>query len=197
MLWIAHIMDPHFVEPAAMDDAERLKLYQSMAEVSRKWVTTLDAKAGFIAAINAALLGFIWTTTKLPIATSPTPWPHRLGYLATGLSLISLCFAMAVVVPRIRLSSDPSKREPNSKPPIRAVTFYGFVATEYPASQAAQFAEDVLQMPDSYLAREALEQHHAICHVAYTKNGNVSWAGFFWFAAMAVTILGIVGSVAG
>ncbi|WP_199272048.1 hypothetical protein [Paraburkholderia acidiphila] len=180
-----------------MDDAERLRLYQGMAEVSRKWVTTLDAKAGFIAAINAALLGFIWTTTKLPTAAASTPWPHRLGFFATGLSLISLCLAMVVVVPRIRLSSAPPTREPNSKPSVEAVTFYGFVAAKYPASRATQFAEDVLQMPDSDLAREALEQHHAICHVAHTKNCNVSWAGFFWFAAMMATILGIASSVAG
>ena len=85
-----------------MDDADRLKLYQGMADVSRKWVATLDAKAGFIAAINAALLGFIWSSAKLPEAGAR--WPHTLGVVSTAFSLLSLCLAMGVVVPRIRVA---------------------------------------------------------------------------------------------
>lgn len=173
-----------------MDDAERLKLYQGMAEVSRKWVATLDAKAGFIAAINAALLGFIWSSAKLPAATASGP--HGFGLIATALSLISLCLAMLVVVPRTRLVRASASHEPKEKPLVRPVTFYGFVAVQYPADQGGRFADDVLQLSESDLAREALEQHHAICHVAFAKNSRVHLSGWIWFAAMVMTILGIL-----
>ena len=178
-----------------MDDAERLKLYQGMAEVSRKWVTTLDAKAGFIAAMNAALLGFIWTSAKLPAATAS--WPHRFGLVATGLSLISLCLAMTVVVPRTRLGQASASQVPKGTPTVKAVTFYGFVADQYPVDQRERFVDDVLQLSASDLAREALEQHHAICHVAIAKNSSVCFSGWIWLAAMVLTVLGIVCSVAG
>ncbi|MFM0016232.1 hypothetical protein PQR46_28210 [Paraburkholderia sediminicola] len=36
------------------------------SEFSRKWITVLDAKAGFLVAINGALLAFVWTGAKLP-----------------------------------------------------------------------------------------------------------------------------------
>lgn len=178
-----------------MDDSERLKLYQGMVEVSRKWVTTLDTKAGFISAMNAALLGFIWSSARLPAATAS--WPHRFGLFATGLSLISLCLAMTVVVPRTRLGRASASKEPKGTPRVKAVTFYGFVAGQYPADQGERFVEDVLQLSASDLAREALEQHHAICHVAFAKNSSVCFSGWIWIAAMVVTIIGIFCSVAG
>jgi hypothetical protein len=43
-----------------VNDEDRLKTYQGFAEISRKWVSVLDAKAGFISAMSAALVGFVW-----------------------------------------------------------------------------------------------------------------------------------------
>jgi hypothetical protein len=178
-----------------MDDADRLKLYQGMADVSRKWVTTLDAKAGFIAAINSALLGFIWPSAKLPEAG--TRWPHTCGLVSTALSLLSLCLAMSVVVPRIRIAFASGPDPADATPAIKAVSFYGFVAAKYPPDQSGRFADDVWQLSECDLAREALEQHHAICHVAFAKNYSVQYAGWVWFAALAMTVLGIVVKMAG
>lgn len=178
-----------------MDDADRLKLYQGMADVSRKWVATLDAKAGFIAAINAALLGFIWSSAKLPEAAAR--WPHAFGVVSTAFSLLSLCLAMGVVVPRIRPAFALVPDTPDARPAIKAVSFYGFVATQYAPDQTGRFVDDVWQLSEGDLAREALEQHHAICHVAFSKNCSVQRAGWVWFAALAMTVLGVVIKMAG
>jgi hypothetical protein len=178
-----------------MDDADRLKLYQGMADVSRKWVATLDAKAGFIAAINAALLGFIWSSAKLPEAGAR--WPHALGLVSTAFSLLSLCLAMGVVVPRIRVAFAAVPDAPDARPAVKAVSFYGFVATKYAPDRSCRFVDDVWQLSEGDLAREALEQHHAICHVAFAKNYSVQRAGWVWFAALAMTVLGIVVKMAG
>ena len=47
-----------------MDSGEHLKVYQGFAE-NRKWVSVMDAKAGFISAMNAGVLTFIWSGAKL------------------------------------------------------------------------------------------------------------------------------------
>ncbi|WP_323073862.1 hypothetical protein IHE33_14505 (plasmid) [Mycetohabitans endofungorum] len=45
-----------------MNEEDQAKTFQTMAEVSRKWVTVLDEKAAFLVTINGALLSFVWTT---------------------------------------------------------------------------------------------------------------------------------------
>jgi len=64
-----------------MDAGEKLKIYSAMAETSRKWVSAMDTKAGFISALNAGLLGFVWTGAKLIDAGV---WPKSLALLATS-----------------------------------------------------------------------------------------------------------------
>jgi len=44
---------------------DRLKIYMAMVETSRKWVSVMDTKAGFLSGLNALLLGYIWTGAKL------------------------------------------------------------------------------------------------------------------------------------
>ena len=47
-----------------MEQEDRLKTYQGFAETSRIWVSVYDTKAGFVFAMNTALLAFIWTGAK-------------------------------------------------------------------------------------------------------------------------------------
>ncbi len=76
------------------------------SEFSRKWVTVLNAIAGFLVAINGALLAFVWTGAKLPDST--LHWLKAFVYVASGLALISLLLAVSVVFPRIKLETKPS-----------------------------------------------------------------------------------------
>ncbi|OJA84433.1 hypothetical protein [Burkholderia ubonensis] len=156
-----------------MDDVDRIKTFQAMADVSRKWITTLDAKAGFLVAVNGALLGFIWASAKLP--DCPLHWVKALAYVSSALAFFSLFIAMLTVFPRIKL---------DTKPTVKHISFYAYVASKYPQQDGARFTDDVLAMTDADLAREALEQHLAICHVAMFKNSGVMYASGFWIAAL-------------
>jgi hypothetical protein len=169
-----------------MDDADRIKTYQGMAEVSRKWVTVLDAKAAFLVAINGALLSFIWASAKLP--ESPVHWVKSVSLIATGLSLISFCLALFVVYPRTQLALKAS---------VDHVTFYMHVASKYGEGEGVRFAEKVLTMTDADLAREALEQHHAISHIALIKSVRVTHAAGVWLGAFVATTMATLLTAAG
>jgi hypothetical protein len=52
-----------------MDDEDRYKAFAAYAEIGRKWVAIMDAKAGFLAALNLGMLAFLWTT-----ASCSGPW---------------------------------------------------------------------------------------------------------------------------
>ncbi|WP_181321935.1 hypothetical protein [Trinickia symbiotica] len=156
-----------------MDNVDRIKTFQAMADVSRKWITALDAKAAFLVAVNGALLGFIWTGAKLP--DCPLHWVKALAYVSSALAFFSLFIAMLTVFPRVKL---------DIKPTVKHVSFYAYVAGKYAQQDGARFADDTLAMTDAELAREALEQHHAISHVAMIKNSGVMYASGFWIAAL-------------
>ncbi|CAE6754594.1 Pycsar system effector family protein [Paraburkholderia haematera] len=169
-----------------MNDAEQVKTFQAMAEVSRKWVTTLDAKAGFLVAINGALLGFVFSSAKL--TDCPLHWVRVPAYVAAALALASLLLAATVVFPRIKLDVSPS---------VGAVTFFAYVASKYAEPDGKRFVVDVFAMSDRDLAREALEQHHAISHVAMIKNTRVTHASTCWLGALIFTVGAVLIKAAG
>ncbi|ORT85487.1 hypothetical protein B7G54_16605 [Burkholderia puraquae] len=76
------------------------------SEFSRKWITVLEAIAGFLVAINGALLAFVWTDAKL--LDSTLHWVKAFVHVASGLALISLLLAVSVAFPRIKLETKPS-----------------------------------------------------------------------------------------
>jgi hypothetical protein len=164
-----------------MNAADRLKAYQAMGEISRRWIAALDTKAAFLVAINGALLGFIWTGAKL--VESPASWARPFALLASLLALTSLFLALGVVFPRIMLKLKPS---------VEPISFFAHVAKRYPQSDGSKFAETVLAMSDDELALEALEQHHAICHVASIKNTLVTQSAMCWIGALMSTVLAVL-----
>ena len=83
-----------------MTDADKLKIFAAMAETTRKWVSVMDTKAGFISALNAGLLGFIWTGAKL---VEGGCWQKGLALAATVFSFSSLFVALRIVLPRASL----------------------------------------------------------------------------------------------
>lgn len=163
-----------------MTETDQLKTFQAMTETSRKWITVLDAKAGFLVAINGALLAFIWSSAKLPDGQSQ--WVRSLAYVASAFAFFSLFIAMLSVFPRIKL---------DTKPTVPHISFYGYVASKYAEHEGERFVSDALAMSDVDLAREALEQHHAICHVAMIKNSSVMYSAGFWIAALIFTVVDV------
>lgn len=133
----------------------------------------MDAKAGFISAMNAGLLTFLWTGAKL---TSAGGWAYGLSIGATAFALISLLLSLWIVVPRVDLQKVFGK-DSGYAPEYEPVSFYAHVAKTYTPSRWAQYKGKVDGMSEHDLAEEALEQHFTISHVLYRKHVWLTRAG--------------------
>jgi len=174
--------DPLRASGQARLDAEAgYKAFSAYAEISRKWVSVMDTKAGFVAALNLGLLGFLWTGAKLSEVQGLVRW---LAMSATVFSLVSVVSAIWVAMPRETLRQIFGRKmrwDPENKP----VSFYGFVASEYGASDFERYRSYVTGLDMADLAQEALKQHFVICHSIARKSQYVKTAGLFLLAALA------------
>ncbi|MEI8209308.1 MAG: Pycsar system effector family protein [Methylococcales bacterium] len=158
-----------------MNDSDKLKTFTAMAETTRKWVSVMDTKAGFLSALNAGLLGFIWTGAKLADGSC---WSKGLAILATVFSLASLLVALWVVLPRASLKKIFG-RNMSYVEGFKPISFYGFVADHYPKGEDGRFLEEVKKLDEDALIDEALEQHFTLSHIVQTKSNYVVIAGRF------------------
>lgn len=166
-----------------MTDADKLKIFAAMAETTRKWVSVMDTKAGFISALNAGLLGFIWTGAKLIDASC---WTKYLAMAATGLSLVSLWVALRIVLPRASLKH-VFGRHSTYVEGFKPISFYGFVADHYPKGDDGRFLDEVKKLDEAALIDEALEQHFTTSHVVQAKSKCVAVSGLFLKASILLT----------
>lgn len=171
-----------------MDDLDRFKTYSSMTETSRKWVSVMDAKAGFISALCAASLAFIWTGAKLADSQGCV---RSLAITATLLILISLFLALRVILPRVSLSHAFGKDLVYTGG-YHPISFFSYIADNYPAEKHQQFLELVDSMDEKTFAREALEQHYTISHVLRRKSKGVAIAGWVWLASSVVAVTAMI-----
>lgn len=168
-----------------MSKSERLKIYQGYADIGRKWSQVMDAKAGFLSALNAALIGFIWTGASTSNACEHA---HNLAMISTVIAFISLFMCLLVVFPRTSLKQAfgvPLKYSGNH----HAISYYNYVANNFPHGKFETFMEVVNDMDEDMLSREALEQHYTISHIVNTKSNVVAQASILWLVAMILSII--------
>lgn len=163
-----------------MDTADRLKIYQSFAELGRKWSQVMDAKAGFLSALNLALISFIWTGARLREMSGCS---HLLGLVAAMITTISLFISLKVVFPRTTLKHAFGFDLEYTKG-YRAISFFGDVARNYPHQKHKDFMATVDAMDEEAFAREALEQHYTISHVVQKKSDGVARASMLFVLAV-------------
>jgi hypothetical protein len=171
-----------------VEDIDRFKAYSAMTEASRKWVSVIDTKAGFLSGLCAATLAFVWTGAKLADAQGCVRY---LALSATVMLLTSLFLALKVVLPRVSLRHAFGRdlTYTNGHQPI---SFFTYVADNFPADKHAKFVALVDAMDEKALAREALEQHYTICHVLQRKSRGVAWAGWIWLLASSLVVGALV-----
>lgn len=170
-----------------MEDIDRLKIYQGFAEIGRKWSQVMDAKAGFLSALNVGLVGFIWTGAKLGDTSG---FPHMLGLLASVIATISLLISILVVSPRTTLKHAFGLDLDYSEG-YRAVSFFGDVARNFPNKKHEEFIAKVDAMDAKAFAREALEQHYTISHVVQKKSDGIARASLLWFLAVIIVVIAL------
>lgn len=171
-----------------MDNVERLKIYQGFADLGRKWSQIMDAKAGFLSALNVALIGFIWTGAKLGDASG---CPHILGLVAAVIATMSLFISILVVAPRTTLKHAFGMDLEYSNG-YRAVSFFGDVARNFPHKKHEEFMAALDAMDEEAFAREALEQHYTISHIVQKKSDGVARASMLWLLAVVVVIAALL-----
>ena len=178
-----------------MTDADKLKTYMGMTETNRKWISVMDTKAGFISAMNAGLLGFIWTGAKL-ICSVGWDWPKGLALTASTTALLSLLLSLNVVLPRYSLEH-VFGRGSKYVDGFKAISFYGYVAKHYPKGHEGRFVDDVKKMDDATLIDEALEQHFTTSHVAKAKCSCVAKAGLWLKITLLLTGASLISKALG
>jgi hypothetical protein len=142
----------------------------------------MDAKAGFMSALNAALLAFVWTSAKLP---QETGCPQALSLLASSFSIVSLTFALWTVIPRASLKAVFGGKVSYALG-YRPISFYSYVATAFPGG-VDEFIRAAKGLSSEDLLRESLEQHYAISHVVHQKSLWVTRSGYLLLAAVLAT----------
>jgi hypothetical protein len=164
-----------------MEIEDRLKMYLSFADVSRRWTSVMDAKAAFLSALNGGLLAFLWGGAKL------ADWSaieKTIGSGATLIALLGLLSALWAISPREKLSllvGKKSRWQADYKP----VSFYGYIAKKYRKNEFDKMEADLAKMDDAQFAHEALEQHFNISRVIQTKS---EWV----FRTVMLTFLAIL-----
>jgi hypothetical protein len=74
----------------------------------------------------------------------------------------------------------------------KAVSFFSYIAANYPHEKHSDFIADVDAMNDEDFAREALEQHFTISHIVQKKTDGVVRAGGLWIIATTLTVIALV-----
>lgn len=180
-------IDGFFLKEYLMDSGERLKVYQGFAENTRKWVSVMDAKAGFISAMNAGVLTFIWSGAKLALLDGAG---RNLALVATAFSLVSLFIALCIVLPRITLDSVFGEKASYSGD-YAPISFFAYVADKFTDKQWPQFHSKVDALDEKMLGEEQLEQHFTISHVLKKKSTGLVRAGVALLASVAITGLAL------
>jgi len=159
-----------------MDAGERARIYAAFADASRRLASAMDAKGGFVFAVNGALLTFLWIGARMADVSPVTQW---LAMTASFCAMLALLAALWVVVPRPSID-----RARYTRGGARPVSHYGYVAMRYAASDFAQFERDVGAFDDGDFAREALEAHFVVSHIVQAKSKWVAVAGVLTLAGM-------------
>ena len=167
-----------------MDAAERARTYATLADSTRRWVSVMDMKAGFMFAVNGALLTFMWTAARLGEVLALARW---LAMGASLCSLLALLAALWIIIPRAA-----SGRLGAASGAYRPISFYGYVARVYAAGEFGRFESDLAKLDDADFAREALEEHFTVSRIVEAKATWVSVSGALTLASMALAGLALL-----
>lgn len=170
-----------------MEIEDRLKLYASYADISRRWTAIMDSKGAFLSALNGGVLAFQWGSLKIEA------WHGVERYLCiagTGASLLALVSALLVITPREKLSMLVGKKSPWTQE-YKPMSFYGYIARRYGANGLRDMVNEFRSLDEEAFAYEALEQHFNISMVIQRKSGWVFRAGVFTLSSLVCIGAGI------
>jgi len=161
-----------------VEPVERAQAYAALAESTRRLVGLMDGKAGFLFAVNGALLTFMWIGARLGDVAPAAQW---LAIGASLGSLLALLAALWVVIPRRSIALPGSESSD-----YRPISFYGYVATQYAPTEFRRFEHDVAQFDADDFSRESLAEHFMVSRIVKNKTSWVTISGALTFTSMAL-----------
>ncbi len=171
-----------------MNDEDRWKAWSSYADISRKWATTMDAKAGFLTALNMGLLALIWSGARIQEGN----WIAKaIGAGASTVALLSILCAIWSTLPRETLASLFGKGM-RWHEKYKPISYYGYVATAFEQKDIDKLKQHVDNLTHADLAAEALEQHFVISRTVVRKSGFVKIAGGLLMVATTMAGLSVL-----
>lgn len=146
-----------------------------------------DSKAGFIAALNAVLFGFIGRNFDKLISATSTGSGHPALLAAAGISLGLYVVAMlaSVVLVVMVVMSRFGELAPQSK------VFFGHIARQY-GKDYAKYVKDTVDLSDSDWFEQFGGQIVETSHIALTKHKWVCRAAACMLAALAFWAISFV-----
>jgi len=178
-----------------LDAEHRLRVYTAFADNTRKWVTIMDAKAGFLSALNGVLIAFLWAGMRLGEG-APTPCARTVAVASSLIALLALLVALWSMLPRESprvVFGGKAEWTPSYQP----FSFYGFVSTRYMPADFSKLETDLGNLDETGLAREALEQHFTISHVVRAKSVCVTRSGYLTVVAIVLAGAALLLKVSG
>jgi hypothetical protein len=163
--------------------ADRLKVYASFADTTRKWITVMDAKAAFLSALNGVLIAFLWAGMRFTDGAQPL-YGRVAAVMASLVALLAVGTALWCLLPRERpkvVFGGAAEWSSEYKP----FSFYGFISSTYAANDFASLETDLATLDEDALAQEALEQHFTVSHVVRAKSVCVTRSGYLTLGAIA------------
>jgi hypothetical protein len=171
-----------------VEPVERLRLYAGLADTTRRWIGVMDTKAGFISALNGALLSFMWIGAHLSEVQASVKW---LALTASVLSLLALLAALSIIIPRQTFSTLIGRKRA-FEGEFRPFSFYGYVATRYSDDGFSRFEADLARLDEADFSREALEQHFTVSRIVEAKSERVTLAVRLTMLSMALAGIGLI-----
>lgn len=171
-----------------MTEEERFKAWSGYADISRKWASTMDAKAGFLTALNIGLLALLWSGAKIQDGGCLS---KLLGAGASVVAISSILCAVWSALPRESLADifGTGMRWHDDYKPL---SYYGYVARAFGHKDFGKVKEHADRLSQAELAEEALEQHFVISHAVARKSGFVKIAGLLLMVAASLTGISVL-----
>ena len=161
-----------------MNAAERARIYTAFADATRRLASAMDTKAGFVFAVNGALLTSLWIGARMSDVGFVARW---LAMGSSACAILALLAALWVIVPRPSVDTALYGKRGS-----RPISHYGYVVDRYSAEGFAQFECDVAQFDEADFAREALEAHFIVSRIVQVKSRWVAIAGALTLSGMAI-----------
>lgn len=164
-----------------------LQMYNTVLNGIQEQIRFADSKAGFVAALNALLFGFL--ASHFNTITNAYDRPDNrvllFGIAVTFLILYIIATTTSIILVILSVMSRFGELAPSSK------VFFGHIHRQY-GKNYGKFVRETMHMSDAEWAEEIGPQIVEVSHIALTKHKLVRRAAISTLAAFMLWIVALI-----